>query len=195
MKYMPLLGGSLLSETEQSNRIISELENILEMYVPPRETAYRIFNNQQLLDIANKKLAEAYEKRELTRSLRDVIIDFRAMVSYINRDGPEQYDAFIQLRKSLDNCYGWLMECSKTGDGDTVARERLRLEVVKGQEAYHEIEERLYFYNVRTKLIVVFCDRLKDVFNGEYQPISMLEINESTRQITDRMWPVSKSIV
>nr|AQS32371.1 hypothetical protein [uncultured archaeon] len=192
---MPLLGGSLLSETEQSNRIISELENILEMYVPPRETAYRIFNNQQLLDIANKKLAEAYEKRELTRSLRDVIIDFRAMVSYINRDGPEQYDAFIQLRKSLDNCYGWLMECSKTGDGDTVARERLRLEVVKGQEAYHEIEERLYFYNVRTKLIVVFCDRLKDVFNGEYQPISMLEINESTRQITDRMWPVSKSIV
>ncbi|MBI2151127.1 hypothetical protein HYU21_00155 [Candidatus Woesearchaeota archaeon] len=189
---MPLLGGSLLSETEQSNRVISELENILDMSVQPRETAYRLFNNKQLLDIANRKLAEAYEKRELTRSLRDVIIDFRAMSTYIIQDGPEKYREFLQLRKSLDNCYGWLMECSKKGDSDTIARERLRIEIIKGQEVYYEIEDKLHFYSIRTKLIGIFCDRLKDVFNGEYQPISMLEINESTRQITDRMWPVSK---
>ena len=177
---------------QQEARMLSELEVVLSVGVKPQQTAYRIFSNDQLLSIANERLAEVYKTRKLSEGLKNVILDFRAIAAYIDETAPTAYREFSQLREALDKSYDWLKKCSQKGYDDTPARERLRLEVITGQEAYYEIEEKLRFYNARTKLIETFCGRLRDIIKGEaaYQPISMIEIKESTREITDRMWPV-----
>ena len=172
--------------------MLSELEVVLSVGVKPQQTAYRIFSNDQLLSIANERLAEAYQTRKLSNGLRTVILDFRAIAAYINENASIRYREFLQLRGALDNSYVWLMKCSREGYEETPARKELKLALVTGQEAYYEIEEKLRFYNARNKIVETFCDRLRDMIKGEavYQPIMMVEIDESTRQITDRMWPV-----
>ncbi|MBI2112097.1 hypothetical protein HYT52_01000 [Candidatus Woesearchaeota archaeon] len=190
---MSLDGDLFLDEhIQQDVEALSDLEVVLNRWVRPQQTAYRIFSNDQLLNIANERLAEVYQARKLSDGLKNVILDFRAIAAYIDETAPVAYREFRQLGEALDRSYAWLMECSRKGYEDTPTRERLRLEVITGQEAYYEIEEKLRFYNARTKIIGTFCDRLREIIKGEaaYQPISMVEIKESTREITDRMWPV-----
>ena len=190
---MSLDGDLFLGEhIQQDGGALSDLEVVLNRWVRPQQTAYRIFRNDQLLSIANERLAEVYQTRKLGDGIKNVILDFRAIAAYIDENAPVAYREFRQLGEALDKSYDWLRKCSQKGYEDTPARERLRLEVMTGQEAYYEIEEKLRFYNARTKLIETFCGRLRDIIKGEaaYQPISMIEIKESTREITDRMWPV-----
>ncbi|HLC90150.1 MAG TPA: hypothetical protein VJI15_00110 [Candidatus Nanoarchaeia archaeon] len=174
----------------QQQKALEDLEMILEHTVVARPTRYKVVSNGQMLQMANFMLAEVYRTKGISRKVRDVLVDFQSLLAYIAQDGKEKYRECVQLGQAMDNTYRYLMNCSQLELPETSARQRLVQEFNRGKQVYDALEEQLRAYTVRGNIVTAFYDRLRDAIRGEYEPLDLDKISQSSRQITDKFWPL-----
>src|SRR3989338_6140081 len=161
---------------------------ILEHTVVARPTRYKVVSNGQMLQMANFMLAEVYRTKEISTRVRDVIVDFQSLLAYIAMDGKTKYRECVQLGQAMDNTYQYLMNCARMDLPETTTRQRLVQEFNRGKQVYDALEEQLRTYTARGNIITAFYDRLRGAIGGEYEPLDLSKISQSSRQITDKFW-------